>query len=240
MTNSLRASAIATALVGLAAVVGCSMWLRAELQLGDIYPFKAAAFFAIVSLLVLAALPGSHPFAHFGIANQVTAARAVLVVLIASLIGEPPRPQVVASAAALSLVATMLDGLDGRLARRTGMQSRFGARFDMEVDSLLILALALLAAQNGKAGPWVILSGLLRYLFIAAGWRWAWLRRPLQPSRRRQTICVVQIAALTLTMVPAIGPPVSQLLAGAALLSLCYSFLVDTAWLWRARRERGP
>ena len=35
-----------------------------------------------------------------------------------------------------------LDGLDGWAARRQGLVSAFGARFDMEVDALLILALA--------------------------------------------------------------------------------------------------
>ena len=66
----------------------------------------------------------------------------------------------------------------------------------MEVDALLIMVLAILAWQHGKAGAWVLLSGLLRYAFVAAGWLAPWIARPLPPSRRRQTICVVQIAAL--------------------------------------------
>jgi phosphatidylglycerophosphate synthase len=39
-----------------------------------------------------------------------------------------------------------LDGLDGWLARRFGLASAYGARFDMEVDGFLILVLALLVA----------------------------------------------------------------------------------------------
>ena len=50
------------------------------------------------------------------------------------------------------------------------MTSAFGARFDMEVDALLIQVLAVLAWQWDKAGPWVLMSGLLRYVFVAAGW----------------------------------------------------------------------
>jgi len=234
MTNSLQTRGIATELAGLAAVVGLSLWARAALALGDAYPFKAAALFAIVLLLVVAGLRGHHPFARFGVANQITTARAALVVLVAGLVGEPPRPTLAASAATASLVVTALDGVDGWLARRTGLQSRFGARFDMEVDGLLILALALLVAEYGKAGRWVVLSGVMRYVFVAAGWPARWLERPLPPSRRRQTICVVQIVALTLALVPAIAPPFSRLLAAAALLTLSYSFLVDTVWLWRS------
>ena len=63
----------------------------------------------------------------------------------------------------------------------------------METDALLVMALSVLAWQYGKAGAWVLLCGLLRYLFVAGGWLWPWLRRPLPPSIRRQTICVVQV-----------------------------------------------
>jgi phosphatidylglycerophosphate synthase len=234
MTNSLQTSGIATQLAGLAAVVGLSLWARAAFGLGAAYPFKAAALFAIVLLLVVAGLRGHHPFARFGVANQITTARAALVVLVAGLVGEPARPTLAASAVTASLVVTTLDGVDGWLARRTGMQSRFGARFDMEVDGLLILVLALLVAEYGKAGRWVVLCGVMRYVFVAAGWPARWLQRPLPPSRRRQTICVVQIVALSLALVPAVAPPFSRLLAAAALLTLFYSFLVDTVWLWRS------
>ena len=66
------------------------------------------------------------------------------------------------------------------------MSSAFGARFDMEVDALLILALSVLAWHHGEAGAWVLLSGLIRYGFLAAGWTWSWMQRALPPSRRRQ------------------------------------------------------
>jgi phosphatidylglycerophosphate synthase len=105
----------------------------------------------------------------------------------------------------------------------------------MEVDALLILALSILVWQFDKAGAWVVASGLVRYAFVAAGAAWPWLAAPLPPSRRRQTICVLQIAALTLGIFPAVAPPVSTALAAVALAALAGSFLVDTVWLWRAR-----
>lgn len=165
-------------------------------------------------------------------ANHITTARALLVALVAALIGAPRRPAVAAGAVMVSLLVTVLDGVDGWLARRTGTANAFGARFDMEVDSFLILALSILAWQYQKAGAWVVLSGLLRYLFVAAGWLLPRLRHPLPPSRRRQTICIVQIVGLMLALAPIITPPPSALLAACALLALCYSFLVDTLWLW--------
>jgi phosphatidylglycerophosphate synthase len=157
----------------------------------------------------------------------------MLVALIAALFGEPPLPAVAAAAGMTSLLATALDGVDGWLARRQRIASEFGARFDMEIDALLILVLAVLVAQFEKAGVWVVLSGLLRYLFVGAGSHWPWLQAPLMPSRRRQTICVIQILALTFAILPPVAPPLSTMLAAAALGSLAYSFLVDTVWLWR-------
>jgi hypothetical protein len=61
------------------------------------------------------------------------------------------------------------------------------------------------------------------------------MRRPVMPTMRAKAICVVQIATLVLAIVPAIMPPASALRAAVGLLALCYSFLVDTLWLWRRR-----
>ena len=161
----------------------------------------------------------------------------MLVALVAGLIGEPRLPAVGAWAVGLSVIVGMLDGIDGWLARRSRMASDFGARFDMEIDAALIMALAILAWRHDKAGAWVVMSGLLRYLFVAAGWWWRWLQRPLPPVRRRQAICVVQILALIVVMIPAVTPPVSTVLSAVALGALCYSFLIDILWLWRQDRS---
>ena len=229
----LRASAVATALLGFIAVVAIGEVARGVLPLGDIYGVKAGATFAILMLVSLGFLQRNHPFPRFGAANQITTIRAMLVALIAALFGEPRFPIVAAGAAIASLVATALDGADGWLARRHRIASDFGARFDMEIDALLILVLSVLVSRFEKAGAWVIASGLLRYIFVVAGLYWPWLRAPLTPSRRRQAICVFQILALTLAIVPDIEPPLSTLFAAAALASLAYSFLVDTLWLRR-------
>jgi phosphatidylglycerophosphate synthase len=231
----LRASVVTADLIALAAVVALAAAARASLPLGDGYALKAAALFAAIVILSIGFLQRHHPFVRFGAANQITTVRAMLVALVAGLVGEPRTPAVAAGAVAASLAVTALDGVDGWLARRTGVASAFGARFDMEVDALLILALSTLAWRYGKAGAWVVLSGLLRYAFVAAGAAAPWLRAPLPPSRRRQAICVIQIAALIVVMAPAVEPPVSQMLAAVGLAALVYSFLIDSVWLWRRR-----
>jgi len=195
---------------------------------------KALAVFAAIAIVARSARV-HHPFPRLGPANHVTVVRALLVALMAALIGEPSLPEYAIAAACAAALATVLDGVDGWLARRTRMASPFGARFDMEIDALLIQVLAILAWRYGKAGPWVLASGLLRYVFVAAGWRWPWVQRPLFPSVRRKTICVVQVIGLMLTILPAIPPPASERIAAVSLAALAYSFLADTVWLWRMR-----
>ena len=198
---------------------------------------KAIAGVAVIAIVALRSARAHHPFPRLGPANQVTMIRALMVALIAALIGEAARPACARAAAGAAAIATVLDGVDGWLARRTRMASAFGARFDMETDALLIQVLAILAWQYGKAGAWVIASGLLRYLFVAAGWLWPWMQQQLFHSVRRKAICVVQIAGLTLALLPEIPAPISSPIAALSLAALSYSFLVDAIWLWWVRNR---
>jgi len=201
------------------------------------YPVKAIALLLAIAFVVSIRWRNHHPFPHFGPANQITSVRALIVALIAAAIGEPAAPAFAVGAVVGGAAVTLLDGVDGWAARRTNMASAFGARYDMEIDALLILALAILVWQFGKAGAWVIASGLLRYAFVAAGWAWEWMRRPLAPTRRARVVCVGQIAALMIALLPGITPPVSALVSAAGLVALVYSFALDTMRLWRARRS---
>ena len=137
---------------------------------------------------------------------------------------------------ALASGALLLDGLDGFLARRLGQVSAFGARFDMETDAFAMLVLAILVYALGQAGPWVLLSGLLRYIFMGGGWVYPPLAATLPPKKRRQTLCVVQMAALILALAPPVTPTMAGWICLAGLILLGYSFAVDTAWLMRHGR----
>jgi phosphatidylglycerophosphate synthase len=226
-----RGAALAV-LLAVAATTGGALLLAR--WLGDGAIVWRAASLALVgggSLLWLAvrhlALPA------FGAANAVTLARAVLVLLLIASLGVAATAAVGWLLVALSLTAAALDGVDGALARSRGEHSEFGARFDMETDALLILVLAALAWQHGKAGVWILGAGLLRYAFVAASYALPWLAAALPPSRRRQAVCVVQIATLIGALVPLVVPPLSVGLALAGLVALVWSFGVDVAWLAR-------
>ena len=170
-----------------------------------------------------------------GTANLITGARALLVAGIAAAGFASPVPRVAAAVVAIGTVAALLDLADGWVARRTGTASAFGARFDMEVDAMLILVLSVLVWRYGVTGPWVLASGLMRYGFVALARPWPWLSRPLPPSRRRQTVCVVQIVALLVALAPVVPPALASTAAALALAALAWSFAVDVAWLAAGR-----
>jgi len=241
MTNSpwrvadARLGASVTSAIAASAAVTVAGAASAQfaLHLGPFYVLKTLAIFALVACAIVRGVNGRHPFSRFGAANRVTMLRAVVVVFVAGLIGEPAVPTVVWAAVVATAVVTALDGLDGQLARRSSMASEFGARFDMEVDALLILALSVLAWLHGKAGGWILCSGFIRYAFVFAG-RWRqWLTRPLPPSRRRKAICVVQLVALGVIVMPPVARPLSESIAAVALGMLAGSFFIDIVWLWR-------
>ena len=112
-------------------------------------------------------------------------------------------------------VALVLDGLDGVAARRSGLSSPFGARFDMETDAFMILVLSVIAFLLGKAGIWVIAGGLLRYLYVLAALVVPALARPLAPAWRRKVIAVIQGAALAAVLAPAVAVSTAPWVAAA-------------------------
>jgi phosphatidylglycerophosphate synthase len=227
------------AAAALALVTGA---LAAAAGLGADYPAKALLGYVVGAGLIWRALGrGSHPHPRFGVANRVTLARLAMAALLAALLGEAvPRPPLAALPAAwwIVLVATataLLDAVDGALARRSGLASDFGARFDMETDAAFTLVLCALVLQAGQAGAWVLAAGLMRYAFVGAARAWPWLAAPLPPSRRRQTVCVVQITTLIVCLGPVVPPALASALAAASMALLAASFAIDVRRLARAR-----
>lgn len=215
-------------------VTASAFALQLPLAQDAAYPARVAAVFGVVVAVAVAGLR-AHPFARIGPANLVTGARAMVVSVLA---GTAIGPDVPASGWLLVLIAALgatADALDGPLARRSGLASRFGARFDMETDALLIMVLSLLVWRVVPVGAWVLASGLMRYGFVVAGWLLPWLAADLPPSRRRQAICVAQIVALLVALSPLVSPDVASALAAGSLALLTWSFALDTRWLYLHR-----
>jgi phosphatidylglycerophosphate synthase len=166
---------------------------------------------------------------RLGPADLVTLARSVLIGGVVALVadGGPAWPLV-----ALASVALALDLVDGLVARRTGTESSFGARFDMEADAFLILVLSVRVAA--ELGWWVLAIGAMRYAFAAAGRAAPWMRGPLAPSRARKAVAAVQGVALVAAAAPVVPAGGATALAAGALALLAWSFGRDVAGLWRA------
>ncbi len=186
--------------------------------------------------LALARALWRDPSAGLGWASWVTLTRATLAVGVAALTAASfELPVATATLVTLASIALALDFVDGWLARRTGTQSALGAKLDGEVDAFLIGVLSIEVAPT--AGGWVLLIGLARYAFLAAGWALPWLRAPLPRRDWRKTVTAAQGVAL---VVAASGVPplwLSRVLLLVALALLAESFGRDVWWLWRHRDE---
>ena len=110
------------------------------------------------------------------------------------------------SLAGLIGIALGLDAVDGWLARRLGLASRFGARFDLEIDALMMLILSVLVWQTGRVDAWVLAIGGMRYGFVALGMIWPAARRPLPPSFRRKAVCALLGVLLLICLLPPTPP----------------------------------
>lgn len=211
-------------------VLLASAFGAAALSIGSV---EAAVVFAVMMTVVVATVGGHHPFERFGPANYVTMLRAAVVALAATRLLDPPSDRLAWFVVGATACLAALDGLDGWLARRTGLASAFGARFDVEVDTLLILVLSLFVWGHDKAGAWVLACGFMRYAFVAAGWVLPWLAGPLRPTVRGKSVAVGQFAGLSLALAPVVPVPASGVIAAITLATLVWSFGVDVRRLWR-------
>lgn len=174
------------------------------------------------------------PTGDFGLANMVTTLR--LVATMGMLVGFAREPGWVLAAVALFIL--LLDVVDGWLARRSSLNSTFGARYDIESDAFLVMTLSVLLCQRGQAGPWVLLAGAWRYLYVLAP---LVIPTPVGEgprSRWGRTAYVVMVISfmLALALPQSSAEPLSLLGTSVVTLSFLYSF-----WLrYGPAREAQP
>ncbi|TCC00354.1 CDP-alcohol phosphatidyltransferase family protein [Micromonospora zingiberis] len=215
-------------LAGLAATVGLGVagWLA------------GLAYGAVTCLALVRGLRHADS-ARLGPADWVTMGRGLLVGGVTALVADAliaGRPAPVAVLVVLTTVALALDAVDGKVARRTRTASALGARFDMEVDSVLVLVLSLYVAPS--VGVWVLAIGLMRYAFLAVSWVLPWMDAQLPPRYWRKVVAAVQGIMLAVAASQVLPGLATTLLLMLALGLLVESFGRDVAWLWRQRAPR--
>lgn len=226
----------------LALIAGCLV--TAALVLNFVASFGwCGVVVALMSYFVVAGLVFANLHRHgrqlcFGAANALTLMRAAIATLFLGVLAHARLTESLTCNSDLRWILTafaaaglLTDGADGWLARHRGTASEFGARFDMETDALFMLTLSLLVHALGEIGGWVLLSGLMRYLFVGAGSLWSPLAAPLFPSFRRKSVCVLQMAILIGALAPAMPTQWASALCAVALSLLIYSFGWDLLWL---------
>lgn len=216
-----------------AGALGAAIVLALGFQLAGIAVFAGLVAYLVALWISHAALRRSYPHASIGFCNVVTMLRLSLTsALTAAIFAPATAPWLLFAVAAIAIA---LDGVDGWLARREGYTSDFGARFDMEVDAVLALVLAVHVYLGSNLGPLVILLGLPRYVFFFAQIPLPWLAGDLPPRFSRKVVCVVQMVTLLILLLPPVPAPVSVVVLGMTCAALIWSFGLDIKWLWRAR-----
>ena len=133
----------------------------------------------------------------------------------------------------LTVLALVLDFVDGRVARRTGTASAFGGRIDGEADAFLILVLSVFVART--AGAWVLAMGLVRYAYAVATWLVPWMQRQLPPRYWRKVVAAYAGIALTVAASAVLPAAATYVVLGVGVALLAESFGWDVVWLWRRR-----
>jgi len=159
------------------------------------------------------------PTREFGLPNLVTTLR--LVATMGMLVAFAREPGWVLAAAALLIL--VLDAVDGWLARRSSRASEFGARYDIESDAFFVMTLSVLLCHRGLAGPWVLMAGAWRYLYVLAPLVLPTPVGEAPRSRRGRYAYIVMITCFIL----ALALPASM----AAPLSLLGTLVVSQSFL---------
>jgi phosphatidylglycerophosphate synthase len=138
----------------------------------------------------------------------------------------------------LAVLVSLLDLVDGALARRLGATSG-GAVLDMETDQLTVATFALLLVASGGA-PHVLLLPLMRPLFVLVAWRYALPATDPKPvngdNRRGKFICAAVMIALLLGLMPGVNTWLRDVVTGFAVLLLLWSFSRD--WQFLLQRQQ--
>ena len=213
------ATAAVLGIVSATAGLGVAGWI-AGLASGS------AAGLLIATARMRSDQPSVHP------ADWVTLTRAVLVAGVAGLVADSfSRPVSITALVTLSIVALVLDAVDGQVARRTSTATPLGARLDGEVDAFLILLLSITVSRD--YGWWVLAVGAARYALLLAGWLIPWLAATLPTRHWRKVVAAVEGIVLTVAASGLLDHLVGMIAVGVALLLLAESFGRDVKWLYR-------
>ena len=174
------------------------------------------------------------------IPNALTLSRLVAIppLMVLLLVRFPGHDQL---AAALFIVLSLTDTLDGQIARRSGTVSDLGKFLDPLADKLFVLSVLIVLVQEGLVAAWVVVIIFSRELIITILRSVAAAQgRVIPAAPLGKTKTVMQMGAVTLLILQRPYPivvPVADLFVGVAIVFTIWSGL---DYLWRFRYLIGP
>ena len=194
----------------------------------NLIPLTLISFFTFSSLVYFAkrtkpAIPILTP------ANVLTGGRFLAVLVLASSFDHLENYLI----AGIGLLILIADGIDGKLARSSGKVSEFGEYFDKETDALFLHVLAFTAILKHLIWPWVVILGLLRYLFaLFLYFNPKGVRKERRSWIGRYIFVMVVLVLLFLFILPR---EFSEPAVTLASILLIYSFGNDFIWILTKR-----
>ena len=173
-------------------------------------------------------------------ASLVTYCRSIINVLILSVILHIDQFNIVNAnnnyiniLPFLFFISLVLDGLDGYLARLLNQISEFGAKFDLETDTFLLLLLSFSLYKDLNANVTVFLIPFYRYVFFILQFKFKWLKASLPESMRRRFICFFVTFLLIISHFSSFPTHLVDGFINLSILLITFSFLEDIIWLYR-------
>lgn len=191
---------------------------------------RQGVFLAVPALASFAVLwryrprPASTRAFVAGIANGLTASRIVAVLLATAAMPGGETGWVLAA----FTFNVAIDALDGPVARRWGHASSFGVVLDREADAAFVLAAYLYfhIYSIGGLGEWVLLAGLLPYLYRLSVALWSVPVAPDEREPRAAPLAAINFILLLCGVgLPAHAGPILTLSVSIVFLSFGTSFL---------------
>jgi len=171
--------------------------------------------------------------------NLLTLSRLAAIPLLMALllVPFPGHDQV---AAALFIVFSFTDTLDGQIARRRGMVSDLGKFLDPLADKLLVLSVLIVLVQEGLVAAWVVVVIFSRELLIT-------ILRSVGASQGHvigaaplgKTKTVTQMAAVTLLILQRPYPELVPVAAIAVAVAVVFTIVSGIDYLVRFRHLIG-
>ncbi|HEY1420457.1 MAG TPA: CDP-diacylglycerol--glycerol-3-phosphate 3-phosphatidyltransferase [Candidatus Dormibacteraeota bacterium] len=174
------------------------------------------------------------------LSNGLTLSRLVAIPLLMALllVAFPGHDQV---AAAVFILFSLTDTLDGQLARRRGMVTDLGKFLDPLADKLFVLSVLIVLVQEGLVAAWVVVVIFSRELIIT-------ILRSVGASQGRviaaaplgKTKTVMQMSAVTLLILQRPYSALVPVADFAVAVAMVFTIWSGLDYIWRFRYLLGP